>query len=48
MNTNDASGDPHLRHVAPQGMHKETIQVRHMDLDLSDNFDGSSDSNCDE
>lgn len=39
-----------LRPVPPQGMHKEPeiIQVRHVDLELPDNFDDSSDYISDE
>lgn len=40
--------EPQPRPVAPQGMHKGTIQVRHVDLELPDNFDDSSDSSSDE
>nr|AVV30150.1 RNA polymerase II-like protein [Lagerstroemia indica] len=42
--------EPQIRPVAPQGMHKEPeiIQVRHVDLELPDNFDDSSDYSSDE
>lgn len=42
--------EPQIRPVAPQGVHKEPeiIQVRHVDLELPDNFDDSSDYSSDE
>ncbi|KAK4759534.1 hypothetical protein SAY87_022665 [Trapa incisa] len=42
--------EPQLRPVPPHGLHKEPeiIQVRHVDLELPDNFDDSSDYSSDE
>ncbi|XP_030464600.1 mediator of RNA polymerase II transcription subunit 4 [Syzygium oleosum] len=42
--------EPQLQPVGPPGLHKEpeTIQVRHVDLELPDNFDDSSDYSSDD
>lgn len=42
------SDEPQSRLVAPQGIQKGTIQVRHVDLELPVNFDDNSDSTSDE